>query len=273
MNKKLLAVIAAVILIVVLAVVLTNGNFFSTNVPGEPTPTPATTSTPAPTATLVVYTMTIDYSETSRQDTGYDSIDVNMALQARTNDGNTRNMILDNFYVTVDGVEVKAISQTTGNFYVNPGYTADATLTIRLPSGTGTDYKLNYRDSSFSIEWIKTTPTPSPTPLYAVTVQYKETDRKILTANDVQDSNLVNCTFLKIAMTAQSNDGNIHGLVYENLYATVNGVEATPLQQLSGTWSFNQLSESETWMIFRTIGTNYELNYRDSSLTIEWVRQ
>jgi hypothetical protein len=128
-----------------------------------------------------------------------------------------------------------------------------------------------------------TSPTPSPsfapieTPTqtsnnYAVTLRYHEISRQKLTSNDVTDPNFLNYTFIQISITAKSNDGNVYTLIYDNFYVSVNDVEMTPPKQLSGTWAFNGVQESMHWMMFQDIGTEYELKYRDSSFSIELIK-
>lgn len=270
MNWKLL-VIPVIVVAVILAVILAGNNFFSTNVPNESTPTPTASSTPTPTPTATAYALTISYSETHRE-TGDSGVDLWITMTAQNHEGSSRNMLLDKFYLTVDGVEVPSTFQTSGNFIVDPNASWETTITIRVEE-IGYNYKLNYRDDSFRIHWVDVNPEPTPTPLYAVTLKYEEIDRRILTSSDVNDPALVGYTLVSIALTVQVNDGNIHTFTYENFYLTVSGVEMTAAEQLEGSWSFNQPGESEIWFMFEEIGTNYELNYRDASFTIEWIRQ
>jgi hypothetical protein len=217
--------------------------------------------------------LTISYSEKGRN-TQTNAIDVILVMSVTNNKESSWNMVYDNFYLAVDGVEVPSISQTQGNAYIDPHTTRETELWIRVEE-IGTNYKLNYRNNSLNIEWVKADPAQTPKPPYAVTLQYKETTRRSVTSDDVKGeyTKYVGYTFIQIGITAQSNDGKSHVLTYENFYLTVNGVETTPEMQLKGTWGFDGKSESEIWMIFKEIGVNYDLTYRDNSFTIEWIKQ
>ncbi len=282
MNKRFLAIPVLAVILVVLAFAFAGNNFFSTNVPNESTPTPTVSSSPTysptPSVTTAPATSTpnptggaliISYREASRQ-VQTNAVDINIAMTVQNNEGSARNMIHDNFYLTVDGVEVETIAQTQGNFYVDPTSTCEATHWIRVKE-IGSNYELHYRDNTFTVDWIKAAPTPTPT--FAVTLSYRETDRRILTANDIKDPNFVGYTLVQIAINAKSNDNQTHDFTYENFYLTVNGAELNAAQQLSGTWGFNREDESTIWFMFKEIGTDYQLNYRGNSFSIEWIKQ
>ncbi len=266
MNRKLLAIPAIAAIIVILAVVFVGNNFFSSNVPNELTPTPTAT----PTASS--YALTISYSETHRETMDNGVTDLWITINAQNHENSPRNMLLDQFYLTVDGVEVPIIGQTTGNIIIDPNASWETTMTIRV-ANIGYNYKMDYRDHSLSIKWVDANPEPTPTPLYAVTLKYTETDRRILTSDDIKDPKFVGYTFVTIGLNVQVNDGNTHSFTYENFFLKVNGVEVTAAEQLEGSWTFNQPGDSQVWFMFDAIGTDYELNYRGASFTIEWIRQ
>lgn len=270
MNRNLLAILAVVAIVVVLAVVFVGNNFFSSNVPNGLTPAPTATPTATPAASS--YALTISYSETHRETMDNGVTDLWVTLNVQNHENNARNLLLDEFYLTVDGVEVPIISQTTGNIIIDPNGSWETTVTIRVAE-IGYNYKPDYRDHSLSIKWVDANPDPTPTHFYAVTLKYKATERRILTSDDIKDPRFVGYTLLSIGLNVQVNDGNTHSFTYENFYLIVNGVEVTAADQLKGSWTFNQPADSQVWFMFDAIGANYELNYRGASFTIEWIKQ
>jgi hypothetical protein len=106
-----------------------------------------------------------------------------------------------------------------------------------------------------------------------MTITYSETGRQ----NVVNGSGVImpieQGVFITIGLTVQLHDGSTRQLIYEDFYVTVGGVEVPAVMQLSGSWGFNVDGESSIWFIFEDIGTNYSLNYRGNSFTIEWIKQ
>jgi len=128
--------------------------------------------------------------------------------------------------------------------------------------------------SSTPVSVSTATPTLVPTPsAYAMTINYSEIDRRNVENGTGVIMPIDRGVFITIAITAQINDGSIKTLNYNDFYLTVDGAEVDPVMQLSGSFVFNSEGESTIWMIFKEIGSNYKLNYRDNSFNIEWNAQ
>jgi hypothetical protein len=113
-------------------------------------------------------------------------------------------------------------------------------------------------------------PTPTLIP-FEVTISYSELERR-----EVQNGTGIimqydRAVLLTIAITAQTHNGNIRSLIYDNFYITVDGVKKEPINQLKGECIFDNKTETTVWFLFPEISSNYKLNYRDNSLSIEWI--
>jgi len=113
-------------------------------------------------------------------------------------------------------------------------------------------------------------PTPTSIP-YAVTISYGELERRNVENGTGIIMQYDRAIFLTIAITAQTHEGNITHLIYDNFYITVDGVEKEPVNQLKGECIFDNKTETTVWFLFIEISNNYKLNYRDNSLSIQWI--